>query len=280
MTATTEPTREDASLLEQQLRDALVDASAARSPAFEVALLAGLRERMPGRSAIVDEVDEWLESAGADQLAAELPRIRIQSRAEPLLNPMDVEPDDERIDALLAFDELCAGFTFCGAAQRCEPAAELVARAIRARPEAWAAISDFASRVLQRAPPLAEDPAGRVWRAVEVAQALAMSAGPSPAAVSPLLQFEREPMRLAASTGGPRVQKRPLGSSTQVVFIESAEGSELLLEVEGEAATVSAERGGHPVALTVLRPGTWACPAEAGLYVFTINGKAYPVQVD
>jgi len=280
MTAAPDPKRDDAALLERQLREALADARAARSPAFEVALLSGLRERLPGPSAVLTEVDAWLQTSGAEQLAAELPRINIDLRAEPLLQPSDEEPDDERVDALLAFDELCAGLTFCGAGQRCETLAQLLTRSIRAQPSAWAALSDFASRVLHRAPPIAGDPAGNVWRAIEAAESLntADDAGAYP--TTPLVQFEREPMRLAASTGAPKTQNLSLAATIKVVLIESSEGAELLIEIQGEASSVSVLRDGLPVPLDLLRIGTWACPAETGLYVLTINGQTYPLRIN
>lgn len=280
MTAAPDTKRDDAALLERQLREALADAHAARSPAFEVALLSGLRERLPGPSEVLAEVDTWLHASGAEQLAAELPRINIDLRAEPLLRPSDEEPDDERIDALLAFDELCAGLTFCGAEQRCEAQAQLLTRSIRAQPSAWAALSDFASRVLHRAPPIAGDPASSVWRAIEAAQALSTVDDASTCPTTPLAQFEREPMRLAASTGAPKTQDISLAATIKVVLIESPEGIELLIEVAGGANSVSVLRDGLPVPLELLRIGTWACPAETGLYVLTINGQTYPLRIN
>lgn len=277
MPGTSDDHREDAALLEQQLHEALADAQARRGPAFEVALLAGLRERMPGVPAIFTQVEAWIDEDGGSRLAEELPRIQVTRRAEPLLDPTDDESDDERVDALLAFDELCAGFTFCGQASRCEGAARLVAQAVRARSEAWTALSDFAARLLERAPPREDDPAGLVWRAIEAA-ALLRHATAEEAEVAQLLRIER-PRLLAAATGHPRAVTTPLGARARVTFIESDEGAELYVEVDGAPATITVQRDGRPVELSAVRAGTWACPANSGLYVFFIDGTPHPIEI-
>lgn len=277
-TANQDPTRDDAALLEDQLREALADARAARAPAFEVALLAGLRDRLPGGAPILNDVDNWLDGEGAERLAQELPRIRIAPRVDALLMQTDGE-DDERTDALLAFDELCAGLTFCGLAKRCESAAHLVARAVRARSQVWSVLSDFASRVLQHAPPLADDPASIVWRAVEAAQTLSVADDAPPVEALPMLRFSREPARLAASSGKMQKQTASLGSVAEVAFVESAEGMELLIELTNEDSAIAAEHEGRALTLRLVHPRFWSCPAQPGLYVFTINGTPYPFEI-
>lgn len=272
-------TRDDASLLEEQLREALADASAARAPAFEVALLAGLRERLHGRPQILSLVDDWLEGEGAERLAQELPTLRIAPRVDALLTRPDDEGNDERTEALLAFDELCAGLTFCGAGQRCEGGARLVAQAVRARPHLWSALSDFASRVLEHAPPLADDPSGIVWRAIEAAQALSAADDAPPVEAIPMLRFIREPARLAASSGNMQMKTAMLGSIAKVAFVESAEGVGLLIELDTEDAVIAAEHEGRALILRPVHPRFWSCPAQPGLYVFTINGTPYPFEI-
>lgn len=278
-TANQDPTRDDAELLEEQLREALADARAARAPAFEVALLAGLRERLHGRPQILILVDDWLAGDGAARLAQELPTIRIAPRVEALLNHLDEEGDDERIEALLAFDELCAGMTFCGLGQRCDGGARLVARAVKALPQVWSPLSDFASRVLQHAPPLADDPAGIVWRAIEATQALSATQDAPPVEAIPMLRFNREPARLAASSGKMQLQTAPLGSVAKVAFVESGEGVELLIELDAEDIVITAEHEGRALILRPVHPRFWSCPAQPGLYVFTINGTPYPIKI-
>lgn len=278
-TANPDPIRDDVALLEDQLREALADARAARAPAFEVALLAGLRERLPHRAPILDDVEGWLDGEGAEQLAQELPRIRIAPRVDVLLTQADEESDEERADALLAFDELCAGMTFCGAEKRCRSAAELVARAVKADPQGWSALSDFASRVLQHAPPLAGDPAGLVWRAIEAAPALsAADDAPLVAAVS-LPRLGREPERLAASSRKMRLNKATLGSAAEVALVESDEGVELLIALKAEDSVIAADHEGRALMLRSSHPRFWSCPAQPGLYVFTIDGTPYPVEI-
>jgi hypothetical protein len=71
-----------------------------------------------------------------------------------------------------------------------------------------------------------------------------------------------------------------LAATIKVVLIESPEGIELLIEVAGGANSVSVLRDGLPVPLELLRIGTWACPAETGLYVLTINGQTYPLRIN
>lgn len=278
-TTNQDPTRDDASLLEDQLRTALADATAAQAPAFEVALLAGLRERLPGRPQILLIIDDWFEGEGAERLARELPAIRIAPRVDALLTQPDEESEDERIDALLAFDELCAGLTFCGAGQRCEGGARLVARAVRARPLVWSSLSNFASRVLQYAPPLADDPAGIVWRAIEATQALSAAEAMPPVEIIPLFRFSREPARLAASSGRPQTEIATLGAVAKVAYVESAESVELLIEVDSEDAEIAAEHEGRALILRPVVPRYWSCPAQPGLYVFTINGTPYPFEI-
>lgn len=280
-TANQDPTRDDSALLEAQLHEALDDARHARAPAFEVALLAGLRERLPGRPQILNLVDDWIEGEGAARLAQELPTIRIAPRVEVLLTQPDGEGDDERTEALLAFDELCAGLTFCGLGQRCDSGARLVARAVRARPQVWSGLSDFASRVLQHAPPLVDDPAGIVWRAIESAQALSAVDDAPPVEAIPVLRFSREPARLAASSGKMQLKTKPatLGSVAKVAFVESAESVELLIELNTEDTLIVAEHNCRALILRPVHPRFWSCPAQPGLYVFTINGTPYPFEI-
>lgn len=279
--STTNPqsNRDEAELLEEQLREALADAQTARVPAFEVALLAGLRERMAGQPDILRLADDWLDRDGAAQIAQEIPAIRIAPRVDALLSQLDEDDEEERTEALLAFDELCAGFTYCGFGSRCDGAARVIAGAIRAAPQVWSSLSDFASRVLQHAPPLADDSAGLVWRAIEAAQALAAAPHESPVEAIPLLRFSREPARLAASSGKIQTKTAPLGSVAEVALIESPEGVELLIRASSDDAIVSAEHEGQALSLHSVHSGFWSCPAEPGLYVFTINGTPYPFEI-
>ena len=277
MPTSTHDPRDDAALLEQQLHDALEDAQAGRAPAFEVALLAGLRERLPGDAPILASVESWIEGEGADRLADELPRIQVAPRAEALLDSPSEDADDERVDALLAFDELCAGLTFCGASRRCEPAAHLVARSVRAHPQPWATLSNLASRILQHAAPVADDPAGIVWRAVEAAERLWQQSAAETAEVAQIASIPRE-RRLAASTRDPKVITIPLGEHAHLTFVESVEGAELLVHLDDHATTIAAQRDGQSVVFLPVsdRPGTWRCPADTGLYVLFLNGIPFP----
>lgn len=278
-TANQDPTPGDAVLIEAQLSEALADAQAARAPAFEVALLAGLRERMAGQPDILRLADDWLDADGAAQIAQEIPAIRIAPRVDALLSQLDEHSEDERTEALLAFDELCAGFTYCGFGSRCDGAARVLARAIRATPQVWSPLSDFASRVLEHAPPLADDPAGLVWRAIEAAQALSEAPNQSPVEAIPMLRFIREPARLAASSGKIQTKTATLGSAAEVALVDSPEGVELLIHTNADGAMVSAEHEGQALILRPVHSGFWSCPAEPGLYVFTINGTPYPFEI-
>ncbi len=278
-TANPDSTPDEAELLEEQLRAALVDAQSARSPAFEVALLAGLRQRMAGQPDILRLADDWFDGDGAAQIAQEIPAIGIAPRVDALLSQLDEHDEEERTDALLAFDELCAGFTYCGFGSRCDGAARVIARAIRAMPQVWSPLSDFASRVLQHAPPLTDDPAGLVWRAIEAAQALSEAPNQSPVEAIPMLRFIREPARLAASSGKIQSKTALLGSVAEVALVESPEGVELLIRANSDDAIVSAEHEGQALILHPVHSGFWSCPAEPGLYVFTINGTPYPFEI-
>ncbi len=278
-TANPDSTRDEAALLEEQLRAALVDAQAAHAPAFEIALLAGLRERMAGQPDILRLANDWLDGGGAAQIAQEIPAIRIAPRVDALLSQLDEHDEEERTEALLAFDELCAGFTYTGFGSRCDGAARVIARAIRATPQVWSPLSDFASRVLQLAPPLADDPSRLVWRAIEAAQALSEVPNQSPVDAIPMLRFMREPARLAASSGKIQLEVAPLGSVAEVALVESSEGVELLIRANADDATISAEHDGQALSLRSVHSGFWSCPAASGLYVFTINGTPYPFEI-
>ncbi len=272
----------EAEMLDSQLAEALADAQGEEGHAFEVAALAGLRERLAGESASLATVEAWLDAEGAVRLADEIPRLELDRRIDGLVALPD-ESHDERVDGTFTIDELSAGLTFCGSQARIAPFIDLLGRAIRAMPAPWCALSPLASQILQGAPPLDDDPAGGMWRTIEATPWIRESlahAGGSPA----LPRIALDPPRVAAQAA-PRLASEhaemtiQLGEEADLTYARTEDRRELFLEVRQATDRVTALRDGRLVALKRLRPTSWSCPAEAGLYVFHIDGHPHVVEV-
>jgi hypothetical protein len=204
---------EEAELLEAQLVEALAETRRAEGHAFEVVALAGLRERLAGEPAALAAVDEWLDADGAVLLADEIADLELDRRIDELVGLPD-DAHEERVDGTFAIDELSAGLTFCGNQARIAPFIELLGRAIQATPAPWCALSPLASRILESAPPLDDDPAGGLWRddrvdAVAPGLARARRSVASRAGAHGRLAAERTAARLAGATRGGPVRLAP-----------------------------------------------------------------------
>lgn len=273
---------EEAELLEAQLVEALAEARRAAGHAFEVVALAGLRERLVSESAALAAVDEWLDADGAVLLADEIAHLELDRRIDELVGLPD-DAHEERVDGTFTIDELSAGLTFCGNQARIAPFVELLGRAIQATPAPWCALSPLASRILESAPPLDDDPAGGLWRTIESTPWIQDSL----ALVGPPLDVQQlavaAPRRVAQAASSlpsrPTDMKIRLGEMAELMYARSEEQGELFLEVLRATDRVHALRDGGAVSLTRRRPTTWTCPAEPGLYVFYIDENPYIVEV-
>lgn len=284
---------EEAELLEAQLVEALAETRRAEGHAFEVVALAGLRERLAGEPAALAAVDEWLDADGAVLLADEIADLELDRRIDELVGLPD-DAHEERVDGTFAIDELSAGLTFCGNQARIAPFIELLGRAIQATPAPWCALSPLASRILESAPPLDDDPAGGLWRTIEstpwlqdsLAPAGALPVVPGRTVGSPLSvqRLAWQAPRAAAQSASRLPSEHAemtisLGEAADLTYARAEGRGELFLEVRQATERVTAQCDGRPVALTRLRPASWSCPAEPGLYVFHIDGNPHVVEV-
>ena len=272
----------EAEMLESQLAEALDEARRGEGHAFEVAALAGLRERLAGEPAGLAAVEEWLDGEGAVLLAGEVPHLELDRRIDDLVALHD-DAHDERVDGAFTIDELSAGLTFCGSQGRIAPFIDLLGRAIRATTAPWCALSPLASRNLECAPPLDDDPAGGMWRTIEATPWIQDSR----ALARPSLGVQRlalEPRRTVAQAAALLSSEHAemtisLGETADLTFARAEDRAELFLEVRHATDRVTALCDGRPVALARLRPTSWSCPAEPGLYVFHIDGRPHVVEV-
>ena len=272
----------EAKLLDSQLDEALAEAQHDEGHAFEVVALAGLRERLPGAPASLAAVEAWLEGEGAMRVAGEIPHLEFDRRIEELVALPD-DAHDERMDGTFTIDELSAGLTFCGAQARIAPFIDLLRRAIRATPVPWYALSPLASRILRDAPPLKDDPAGEMWRTMETTRWIEDPRELSGATFD-VQRLALEPRRASAQAASRLLSSHAelsisLGQTAELTLARTEERGELFLEVRHGTDQVTAQRDGRPVTLTRLRPTSWSCPAEPGLYVFYIDGRPHIVEV-
>lgn len=273
---------EEVEMLESQLAEALDEARRGEGHAFEVAALAGLRERLGGELAGLAAVEEWLDGEGAVLLAEEIPHLEFDRRIDELVALHD-DAHDERVDVAFTVDELSAGLTFCGSQARIAPFIDLLGRAIRATPAPWCALSPLASRILEGAPPLDDDPVGGMWRTIEATPwiqdsraLLGMSTEVPRLPVDPPRAVARAASHLSSELSALSIT---LGDAAELTYAGTEDSGELFLEVRHGTDQVTAQRDGRPVRLTQLRSTSWSCPAEPGLYVFYIDGRPHVVEV-
>lgn len=135
---------------------------------IEVAILGGLVARSPEADpALLARARTFLDASETiDQLLVDLP---IEDVARQLF---DAGTQAEQLDYLLELDELCAACWFADCRERAVPTVALVARFIHAEPEDWKWLAGSTSIMLSRLgrepPPDRDDPAYRLWAAIEV----------------------------------------------------------------------------------------------------------------
>jgi hypothetical protein len=137
--------------------------------AFEVAVLAGLLARYKEPTPELAEAEKWRDGDGDALLNEVIANLSVEGIASGVLYADESDEVEERMDALLELDEVCAGLRWCDATFRIRDEIDLVTRTIEAFPEPWLGLRFFASAVLRggQARPLRDDPARRMWACVE-----------------------------------------------------------------------------------------------------------------
>jgi hypothetical protein len=155
----------DPNLFPSQLAAAL----AVESPdPIEVAILGGLVARSAeADQALVERARAFLDASETiDQALVDLP---IEEVARQLVCDADARAD--QFHYLLELDELCAACWFADCRERAVPTISLVASFIHSEPDEWKWLAGTASTMLSRIgrepPPHREDPAYRLWAAIE-----------------------------------------------------------------------------------------------------------------
>jgi len=155
-----------------QLAAAVADCESGRDEPFEVAVLAGLLSRhlASGDAASPDErtvlaAAERLRQSGV--LTAALPDVMAAEDAVAELEALSEDDyEEERCEPLFDLDELCAGARFVGRAEHYAAAISEAVAVIRRQAGLWQATSLWVPQLLATAPPLPDDPALSMWRAL------------------------------------------------------------------------------------------------------------------
>lgn len=269
-------------LLERQLTEALDEVASGRGDPLEVASLAGLLERTSPDSAALAAADAWLDSDGAQVLHDAFAVIDFDRLVDAAIDP-DLD-EDERWDGLSALEEACAAVTYGGEPARAVEPIDLAVRSINALPEYWTAFSERASRILEKAAPLGDDPSRALWRAIEAAQ---FFVEPLPEEAN---EERKELRRLAPPPALPaaaadilgadplETPPYPVGPHATLVIQRTEREIRMILQVKGDVQRVEALRDGEPVNLEK-RGRMFACPYLPGVYVFWIDGAPHRVEV-
>lgn len=254
--------RDDAVELRAQLQSAIESGEA---EPLELAALAGLLERRTPDEPLLTEVRDLEVSDG--QLFDAL-----DAAADDVLEADEDDDPDERFQALVALDELCAAATFLDRAGPITPLVEQVVGFVRAFPEIWRPHAREATSILQDAPPRPLDPARALWAAVEAsrfdvprshqgAEARTLEALGLPFVLS--IASVVGPQRLAASTDlPPEPPWRTLdrGPGWELALTTDDDHRAVLL-LAGTSGTF--ERDGAPIVSRDAPEGT-ICPANPG----------------
>lgn len=165
----------DFEFLVGQLGEALADVKSGQGDAFEVACLAGLVWRFCEAPAELLAAERWGASPeGSAALNEAICALVPYDTTRGVLESEEGDEPEERLDALLAMDEMCAGLHWAFATFMVTLDVDLVERAISAFPEPWIALAPLA-RVLLASPsaPAETDPARKIWAAVASARPFA-----------------------------------------------------------------------------------------------------------
>lgn len=286
---------EDGQLLARQLQEALREHAEGES--FEIAVLAGLLSRTgcqdaAARAALTAAAR--LRDDGA--LTAGFPADEQIDEAADRLTALEDDADpEERADAVWELDELCAGAWFCGRAAEVVDAVDLAARTVAAFPASFQDLAELASAVLAKVPPLAGDPARRLWRAVEATALTAHDLEDGDAApacldarrrlglvprVSLRAVPERAPLRASGLPEEPLLVALLTAEAVEVALgVEAGVGRVLLIKARGGGAAPRLLRDGETVPLTDLREGLWCGPAQVGEHRLDIAGQEHLFEV-
>lgn len=274
--------RTGADLLSQQLAAAIEEWQRGDADALEVAAIAGLLSRIdPDLAAQVSPASLELSSPTVEEVA--------RGASERIL---DIDEGDEPLeswDALSALDEACAAAAWLAMPEAAAPAVDDVLGSLHAFPEAWVVHGPAATALLASQPPVATDPARRLWAAVEASVWTEAPAEPEElpialrerlgfSVVVQLRPFVERQQRMAAAHGVP--EPPPWTSLARDVEWELAltladDGAPILLLVGSPGAF---QRDGHAVVPVETSDG-WVCSAVAGQWTVTIGGRSVQFEV-
>ena len=143
--------------LSEQLDEVLQEPILDGEDAIEVAILAGLVERLGGRGEAVDAARQWRDEDGADLLEeywAEFDESDLVAGIEDVLVG-DADEDDVE-EAILDVDEHVCAALWSGHASAVRSMAEAVEQSIRTVPDPFACLSDVGAE-FSRMPAVARD---------------------------------------------------------------------------------------------------------------------------
>ena len=134
-------------VLLEQLEELLEEGAVDAQDALEIAMVAGLAERLGGGAdpALARAV-AWRESGGGDLLRVAFEELEVDEIIDGLEGVLDGEAADEQVeDAVYELDDVVAAAVWSGQAAVVRGLAVEVARTIRQVPEPFAFLADFAT---------------------------------------------------------------------------------------------------------------------------------------
>tara|TARA_R110002096_G_scaffold259030_1_gene452619 strand:- start:93790 stop:94665 length:876 start_codon:yes stop_codon:yes gene_type:complete len=283
-------------ILSSQLDAALEDVWSGEGEPLEIAVLAGLLARYEGVTPKpLETAITWRDGVGSELLDAALARTNGQAFVDRVTAIEEEYPQEEKLDVLFDFDEYCAAAHFCLADQVAEGPADLIARFVTAFPEPWEALTETASTLLATTPPLAGDPARRVWEAVEATtwersehRAPLYSDGLDAAGfmVSFSLAAMRPPAYMEQARAAGELPEAPLWQTVRKadgweLALTVDEGHELVFQLHcAEELLAVVQFGDKSLELKTVRPGVLTCKALPGDYSWTVGDVSFKLRVE
>lgn len=271
-------------LLREQLKQASLELAQGGGEPLEVAILAGLLQRMAPDDEVLTSLD-----------VAVPPQQLLQAIHEALDLVLEIEEDDdaaESWDALAALDETCAAAHWLGHSPLAEGAIDDATSLVRAFPEAWRVHSERATEVLRSRTPRSGDPAGRLWAVVEgtpwVTDEPSSTADAVPLdlkfrlgmeVVVPLAPFLAHGERLAAAQGLPEPapwRRLGRGDDWELALTVGDDDQPILVLSGGSEAEF--EHEGQPIELARLADDRF-CGAATGAWRIRIGDREMQFEV-
>ena len=287
-------TTESRELLDSQLYEALQEVQTGEGDPFEVAVLAGLLSRLVTADPVPSKIDSLLVARSLRDQQGLMNRFPPEEEVASLLYRLfsltDETESDERADLLQELDELCAASCFLSEPDHYAGAIEEATSMVRAYPELFRPLAPSASRILADSRFAPNDPAPRLWQAVEASQYEELRILP-PACESARRGLGIRPVVSLRSTGAPPMSlsaasglpvPAPLavigqGEQYEVGIGHSLDGEpELLLNLQATATLLHNEQ---PVELLPLATGLFHAPALVGEYRLQIGGETFVFEV-